>query len=172
MKTILLFLSLIFSIQAYAKTPPRLSTTKIKQVEDTIRTYEMCLGMIRGFDQALYLTLGKSLRNSPKYKEWKRDETQKRTVVWSLKNKMYEDAGRPSLSSVVNDIKAIEPLDYEVVRLNRSLSSFSNAINALLKAKELKKITCNYRDQLNRQVLSEFPEFNNKDPEECFPYCP
>ena len=134
MKTILLFLSLIFSIQAYANLPPRLSPKEIKQVEDTIRIYEMCLGTIKGFDYALYLTSGKSLRNSPKYKEWKKKNDKKRQVVWSLKNKMYEDAER------------------------RSLSSLANATNALKKAKKLKKITCNYKNQLNRQVLSEFPD--------------
>ena len=133
MKTILLFLSLIFSIQAYANAPPRLSTAEIKKVEDTIRTYERCLGEIRGFNNALQLTLGKTLINSQKYQEWKRDETKKRTVVWPLTNKMYEDAER------------------------RSLRSVANAIKALQKARELKNITCNYRDQLNRQVLSEFP---------------
>ena len=133
MKTILLFLSLIFSIQAYANVLPRLSTTKIEQVEDTFSIYERCLGEIRGFNNALQLTLGKTLINSQKYQEWKRDETEKRQVVWSLTNKMYEDAER------------------------RSLSSVANATKALQKARELKNITCNYRNQLYQQVLSEFP---------------
>ena len=114
----------MFSIQAYAKPPLNI----IKNVEDTIRTYEMCLGKIRGFNQALSLTLGKSLRNSPKYKEWEKKNDLKRQVVWPLKNKMYK------------------------TDFNLSFQTLDQATT------ELKKITCTYSNQLKRQVLSEFPD--------------